>query len=122
MSRIDQEDCTEDPSLKTFVDIGDFDNHIYDSVNKYEGYLPSLHFIDDPLDDDDGDISGVHSNLSSVSAATKFPKNTETDALFDQYDQRKVRIIFISIVIIHIFFSYRLYQVDMRPLLHRVHF
>ena len=102
MSQIDQEGCSEDTNLKTLVDQGDFDNHIYDSVNKYEGYLPSLHFIDDPLDDDDGHISGVHSNFSTVLGATSFPKKNDADTLFDQFEQRKVRnCILIHAVIIN---------------------
>ena len=94
MSNITQEDVGQD---KHFAKLGTqviFDEHIYDSGSKHEGYHSSVHPIDHIEDDEDVDLYG-RNTTEAANIRLSLQNIDENDTLIDTSNLRKVTILLV---------------------------
>ena len=88
MSNVTQEDIGKDAHLVKLGTQVIFDEHIYDSGSKLEGYHSSVHPIDNLDDDEDVEIFGR--NPTDAKLCSSYENSDENDTLFGTSNQRKV--------------------------------
>ncbi|KAI6651898.1 hypothetical protein LOD99_4777 [Oopsacas minuta] len=86
MSKLDSQETIIESSNTTKLNQSNFDQHIYDTGDKFEGYLPSLHLTDHHEDED---THTVQADIPMNLGLTDNSKIDEPNSLFDRYDQRK---------------------------------
>ena len=101
MSNITQEKIGQERSFARLGTQVIFDEHIYDSGSKHEGYHSSVHPIDHLDDDDEVDLFGRNPSCEDANVRSSYGTNDENDALIDTSNQRKVPtdLLFVQIFI-----------------------
>ena len=95
MSKFDQDTNFGNSNSANLRNQTNFDDHIYDSGDRFEGYLPSVHLIDHHEDED---VLGVQTDIPVNMNLTEFSNIENSNILLDKYDQRKVITHFISFI------------------------
>ena len=93
-SEVSSQDAQNPSNLARFGSQSNFDEHIYDSGSKYDGYLPSFPPTEQP-DDDEDDPMNDRGNMANISGSLSHPTLGMSDAndpLLANFNSRKVLV------------------------------